>query len=106
MHAYSSGPLHCPTHNKLLISRGPPLIYTQILARTPHISSIGIDTHIQTPGGCGQAFKATIVSPQFTGLNSLKRHRLVNAALKDEIAKIHAWSAKCLTPEQWASESR
>lgn len=54
-------------------------------------------------GGCGQAFQATIVSPQFAGLSSLKRHRLVNAALKDEIATIHAWTAKCLTPEQWES---
>ena len=42
-----------------------------------------------------------IVSPQFAGLNSLKRHRLVNGALKDEIARIHAWSAKCQTPEEW-----
>jgi acid stress-induced BolA-like protein IbaG/YrbA len=41
------------------------------------------------------------VSPQFQGLNSLKRHRLVNAALKEEIAIIHAWTAKCKTPEEW-----
>lgn len=41
------------------------------------------------------------MSPQFTGLNSLKRHRAVNAALKQEIAAIHAWSAKCQTPEEW-----
>ncbi|SPO04298.1 related to BolA domain protein [Cephalotrichum gorgonifer] len=52
-------------------------------------------------GGCGQAFKATIVSPQFVGLNTLKRHRLVNAALKEEIARIHAWTMTCLTPEQY-----
>ncbi|KAM4057905.1 bolA-like protein [Hirsutella rhossiliensis] len=52
-------------------------------------------------GGCGQAFAALIVSPQFTGLNSLKRHRRVNAALRDEIAAIHAWTAKCRTPDEW-----
>lgn len=51
-------------------------------------------------GGCGQAFTSLIVSPQFVGLNSLKRHRVVNAALKDEIAIIHAWTAKCQTPEE------
>ncbi|CAM1503832.1 Fc.00g014230.m01.CDS01 [Cosmosporella sp. VM-42] len=51
-------------------------------------------------GGCGQAFTSLIVSPQFQGLNSLKRHRLVNSALKDEIASIHAWTAKCQTPEE------
>ena len=25
----------------------------------------------------------------------------MNAALRDEIAAIHAWSAKCQTPEEW-----
>jgi stress-induced morphogen len=52
-------------------------------------------------GGCGQSFTTLIVSPQFAGQNSLKRHRAVNAALRDEIAVIHAWSAKCQTPEEW-----
>ncbi|EFY89265.1 BolA domain-containing protein [Metarhizium acridum CQMa 102] len=52
-------------------------------------------------GGCGQAFTCLIVAPQFQGLNSLKRHRLTNAALKEEIAAIHAWTAKCQTPDEW-----
>lgn len=55
-------------------------------------------------GGCGQSFTSLIVSPQFTGQNSLKRHRAVNAALKTEIAAIHAWSARCQTPEEWERE--
>ncbi|KAI4869903.1 bola domain-containing protein [Hypoxylon rubiginosum] len=52
-------------------------------------------------GGCGQSFSSLIVSPEFQGQNSLKRHRTVNAALKDEIKSIHAWSAKCQTPAEW-----
>ena len=44
------------------------------------------------------------MSPEFAGKTSLKRHRAVNAALKDEIAQIHAWSAKCQTPEEWQRE--
>ncbi|KAI0892949.1 bola domain-containing protein [Annulohypoxylon nitens] len=52
-------------------------------------------------GGCGQSFTSLIVSPSFAGQNSLKRHRAVNAAMKNEIAAIHAWSAKCQTPEEW-----
>ncbi|KAJ5544814.1 BolA protein [Penicillium sp. DV-2018c] len=52
-------------------------------------------------GGCGQAFQAVIVSPQFESKNMLARHRLVNSALKAEIAAIHAWTPKCYTPEQW-----
>jgi stress-induced morphogen len=33
-----------------------------------------------------------IVSPQFTGKNKLMRHRIVNTALKQEIASIHAFT--------------
>ncbi|KAF3051351.1 hypothetical protein E8E11_009634 [Didymella keratinophila] len=61
-------------------------------------------THVEIEdmsGGCGQMFEAIIVSPQFTKKTTLARHRLVNAALKDEIAAIHAWTPKCYTPEQW-----
>ncbi|KAK3942006.1 protein BOLA2 [Diplogelasinospora grovesii] len=64
-------------------------------------------THVEVTdmsGGCGQSFTSLIVSPDFVGKNSLKRHRLVNAALKDEIAQIHAWSAKCQTPDEYAKE--
>ncbi|MCJ1338543.1 hypothetical protein MMC09_003832 [Bachmanniomyces sp. S44760] len=52
-------------------------------------------------GGCGQAYEAIIVSPLFEKKTTLARHRLVNAALKEEIAAIHAWTPKCFTPEQW-----
>ncbi|KAL2268359.1 hypothetical protein VTJ83DRAFT_3205 [Remersonia thermophila] len=65
-------------------------------------------THVEVQdmsGGCGQAFTALIVSPEFAGKNSLRRARLVNAALKDEIARIHAWSARCQTPEEHAREA-
>ncbi|RFU27906.1 hypothetical protein B7463_g8453, partial [Scytalidium lignicola] len=55
-------------------------------------------------GGCGQAFSALIVSPQFEKKTTLARHRLVNNALKSEIAAIHAWTPKCYTPEQWEKQ--
>ena len=64
------------------------------------MSFLGLTCHLNT-GGCGQAFEAMIVSPQFAGKNSLARHRLVNSVLKEEIAAIHAWTPKCLTPEEW-----
>jgi len=60
-------------------------------------------THVEIDDkdGCGQMIEAIIVSPQFTKKTTLARHRLVNAALKEEIAMIHAWSPKCHTPEEW-----
>ncbi|TGZ83722.1 bola-like protein [Ascodesmis nigricans] len=59
---------------------------------------------VDTSGGCGQMFEAVIVSPQFAGKRSLQRHRLVNTALKEEIAAVHAWTQKCYTPEEWEKE--
>ncbi len=44
------------------------------------------------------------MSPTFAGQSSLRRHRAVNAALRAEIAAIHAWSARCQTPEEWERE--
>lgn len=55
-------------------------------------------------GGCGQAFSAIIVSSQFDKKTLLARHRLVNSALKTEIAAIHAWTPRCYTLEQWEKE--
>ncbi|KAL2865562.1 BolA family protein [Aspergillus lucknowensis] len=57
-------------------------------------------------GGCGQAFQAVIVSPQFEKKTMLARHRLVNSVLKAEIAAIHAWTPKCYTPEQWQAQQQ
>lgn len=55
-------------------------------------------------GGCGQAFAVVIVSEVFAGKNKLMRHRLVNNALKEEIAGIHAFTQKGLTPEEYAAQ--
>lgn len=58
-------------------------------------------------GGCGQMFNAIIVSPQFVGKKmTLARHRLVNGVLKEEISKIHAWTPKCYTPEEWEKQQQ
>jgi len=70
--------------------------YPSILALSSALTSV--------TGGCGQAFSAVIVSPQFEKKTTLARHRLVNTALKAEIAAIHAWTPKCYTPEQWEKQ--
>lgn len=55
-------------------------------------------------GGCGQAFAVVIVSASFQGKNKLMRHRLVNTALKAEIAAIHAFTQKGYTPDEWKAQ--
>jgi len=54
--------------------------------------------------GCGQNYSIVLVSEIFEGKTTLMRHRLVNELLKDEIAKLHAFSQKTYTPMQWAAQ--
>lgn len=42
-----------------------------------------------TEGGCGSMFAISVISPQFKGQSMIKQHRMVNAALADEIKKWH-----------------
>ncbi|PKI82906.1 hypothetical protein MVES1_003596 [Malassezia vespertilionis] len=52
-------------------------------------------------GGCGQAYDIVLVSDQFEGMPTLRRHRLVNDRLKEEIAAMHAFSQKTYTNKQF-----
>ncbi|KAH8554623.1 bola protein [Umbelopsis sp. PMI_123] len=60
---------------------------------------------VDNSGGCGQMFEVVIVSPLFKDKRTLARHRLVNDTLKDEISKVHAFSQKSYTPEEWAQHN-
>jgi len=55
-------------------------------------------------GGCGQSYEVIIVSPVFEKKMTLARHRLVNTALKNEISRLHAFSQKSYTPEEWETQ--
>ncbi|CAO3638773.1 unnamed protein product [Cunninghamella echinulata] len=60
--------------------------------------------HVQVEdfsAGCGQMFEVIIVSPVFRDFRLLARHKLVNEKLKEEISKVHAFSQKSFTPEEW-----
>jgi BolA protein len=52
----------------------------------------------------GGHFKVTLVAPEFTGLNSLARHRAIYSALNQHIPReIHALTISALTPDEyWA----
>jgi acid stress-induced BolA-like protein IbaG/YrbA len=64
----------------------------------------GLDcAHLEVSGD-GAHFEAVVVSPQFAGLNRVRRHQLVYAALGDRMREeIHALSMKTLTPDEWAA---
>jgi acid stress-induced BolA-like protein IbaG/YrbA len=55
--------------------------------------------------GDGRHFFATIVSAEFEGLQRVRRHQRVYAALGDRMREqIHALSMKTLTPAEYSAE--
>ena len=56
-----------------------------------HMHSRGLETH----------YKAVIVSPLFDGLNAVKRHQKVYAAVGELMGQIHALALHTYTPDEW-----
>jgi BolA protein len=51
--------------------------------------------------GSESHFKVTIVSESFADQMLIKRHRMVNSALRQELQQIHALALHTLTPKEW-----
>ena len=65
--------------------------------------------HVGHPGAAsgGGHYRVTVVSPVFEGKSRVERHRLVYAALAEEMQQaIHALTLTTLTPGQRASMTR
>ncbi len=52
-----------------------------------------------TLGGCGAKYAVLVASEKFRGVPTLKQHRMVNAALKEEVAAMHALRVFTEVPE-------
>ncbi len=60
-------------------------------------------THLEVHGD-GAHFEALVVSPEFAGLNRVRRHQLVYAALGERMREeIHALSMRTLSPDEWTA---
>lgn len=60
------------------------------------------ETHMHNvPENAESHYKVIVVSNKFDGLPLIKRHRLVNATLADELNSIHALALHTYTPDQW-----
>ncbi len=58
--------------------------------------------HHQVPEGSESHFRVLIVSKDFEGLSTVKRHQRVYEILGEELrGPVHAFSQKTLTPEEW-----
>ena len=57
------------------------------------------------PEGSESHFHVLIVSEKFSGLNLIKRHQMVHELVAKELKeKIHAFSQKTLTPEEFEKQ--
>ncbi|KAG0174653.1 hypothetical protein DFQ28_005247 [Apophysomyces sp. BC1034] len=61
---------------------------------------------VDLSSGCGQMYEVVIVSGLFRDKRTLLRHKLVNEKLKEEISKLHAFSQKSYTPEEWEKKKQ
>ncbi|KAI0063024.1 bola-like protein [Artomyces pyxidatus] len=59
---------------------------------------------VDESSGCGDNYSVLIVSEAFEGKTTLARHRMVNELLKAQIAQIHAFTQKTLTPKQYSAQ--
>jgi BolA-like protein 1 len=67
-----------------------------------HLAVLNESFMHNVPKGAETHFKVVVVSSQFDGAPLLQRHRMVNAALADELAGgVHALSIVGKTPAQW-----
>lgn len=88
-----SGPVAASIEHKLRTGFEPAALVIENQSDS-HSGPRGRETH----------FKVVIVSARFAGVGLVQRHRLVNAALAEELrAGVHALSIEALTPEQWAA---
>ena len=53
--------------------------------------------------GSESHFKVTIVSDSFRDQMLIKRHRMVNKTLEQELQQIHALVLHTMTPDEWAA---
>ncbi|GFY84833.1 BolA-like family protein [Actinidia rufa] len=93
---------YCHNIGKSELSAWPMLLWISLILATVKSTKKEV---IDTSGGCGASFAIEIVSAQFEGKRLLERHRMVNAALVEEMKEIHALSIKkALTPDQWKQQ--
>ena len=56
------------------------------------------------PEGSESHFKILVVSDQFNSLMLIKRHRLINQILSEELQQIHAMALHTMTPDEWSEK--
>ncbi|CAG5041379.1 unnamed protein product [Parnassius apollo] len=79
----------------------------QTALETTHLDVINESYMHNVPKGAETHFKVVVVSDKFDGLALIKRHRLVNEILKEELQNgVHALSIVAKTSKQWEESEK
>jgi len=71
-----------------------------------HLEVINESNNHNVPAGSESHFKVVAVSNNFSGLMLIKRHRMINELLADELKnKIHALALHTYTKDEWQEEN-
>lgn len=67
-----------------------------------HLEVINESSSHNVPPGSESHFKIVVVAPEFEGQSLIKRHRMINAILADELKdRIHALAMHTYTEAEW-----
>ncbi|KAI4457844.1 bola transcription regulator [Holotrichia oblita] len=92
----TSGPIEQSIRGKLVEVLNPS-----------HIEIVNESYMHNVPKGSETHFKVLVVSNKFKDVTLIKRHRLVNDILKEELQNgVHALSIMAKTPEQWENSNK
>ncbi len=65
------------------------------------VLEIANESHMHSGPATESHFKVIAVSKDFEGKMLIARHRMINAALSDELNEIHALSLHTMTPDEY-----
>jgi stress-induced morphogen len=79
----------------------PPVIAPQDIEQRIRSAVAGARVVVEDLTGTADHYRITVVAPEFDGLTSLQRHRLVQASLRDVLGgALHAIQLTTRTPEE------
>lgn len=86
-------------YDKLAERFSPSHLQVQDVSGTYSFREYAIASENKVPviGGCGSFYAITIASKSFTDLSTVRQHRLVNDALKEEIKGIHGLQVRIIS---------
>jgi BolA protein len=74
-------------------------------ALQPEVLEVTNESHMHSGPATESHYKVVVVSKAFEGKMLIARHRMVNAALNDELQKIHALALHTMTPDEYLEKA-